>query len=150
MTKQLSLRSIDIPSIHRFAVGFDDILEDLISGSTHQPSVNYPPYNIIKYSDNDFDIQLAVAGFGEEELKIQVENNVLTVVGEKPAGDSSFEAEIFLHRGISTRNFTRSFTLAEHVEVVEAKMTNGILSIRLERKIPEEKKPKTIAITFDK
>lgn len=146
---ELTLRSIDIPSIHKFAVGFDNMFDSLMR-STAQSNGNYPPYNIVKHSDDQFTIELAVAGFGEKELDIQLEDNVLSIKGDKLTEDLLDQDIEYLHRGISSRSFTRTFTLAEHVEVIEARVANGILSISLERRIPEEKKPKSIAIKFNK
>ena len=146
MTNQLTLRSLDIPSIHKFAVGFDNMFDDLMR--TSQASTNYPPYNIVKHGDDSFAIELAVAGFKDGEVNIEVERNQLTVKGEQ-AVDLDNQVE-YLHRGISARSFTRTWTLADHVEVAGAKSENGILTISLERKVPEEQKPKTIAINYTK
>ena len=146
MTNQLTLRSLDIPSIHKFAVGFDNMFDDLMR--TSQASTNYPPYNIVKHGDDNFAIELAVAGFKDGEINIEVERNQLTVKGEQ-AVDLDNQVE-YLHRGISARSFTRTWTLADHVEVAGAKSENGILTISLERKVPEEQKPKTIAINYTK
>jgi molecular chaperone IbpA len=148
MTRELTLRSLDIPSIHKFAVGFDNIFDELHRATAQQANTNYPPYNVIKYTDDQFAIELAVAGFRDGEIDIEVENNQLTIKGEQAADNR--EGLEFLHRGISARNFVRTFTLADHVEIVEAHTANGILTISLERKIPEEKKPKKIAISYNK
>jgi molecular chaperone IbpA len=142
----LTLRSLDIPSIHKFAVGFDNMFDDLLR--TSQANTNYPPYNIVKHGDDNFAIELAVAGFKDGEINIQVERNQLTVKGEQ-AVDLDNQIE-YLHRGISARSFARTWTLADHVEVAGAKSENGILTISLERKVPEEQKPKSIAITYTK
>jgi molecular chaperone IbpA len=142
----LTLRSLDIPSIHKFAVGFDNMFDELLR--TSQANTNYPPYNIVKHGDDNFAIELAVAGFKDGEINIQVERNQLTVKGEQ-AVDLDSQTE-YLHRGISARSFARTWTLADHVEVAGAKSENGILTISLERKVPEEQKPKSIAITYTK
>lgn len=142
----LTLRSLDIPSIHKFAVGFDNMFDELLR--TSQANTNYPPYNIVKHGDDNFAIELAVAGFKDGEINIEVERNQLTVKGEQ-AVDLDNQVE-YLHRGISARSFTRTWTLADHVEVAGAKSENGILTISLERKVPEEQKPKSIAITYTK
>lgn len=146
MTREFSLRSIDIPTVQRFAVGFDNMFDDLLRGTSQQNN-NYPPYNLLKKSDNEFIIELAVAGFSEGEIDITVENNTLVIRGDHPDTRDTHE---FLHRGISGRNFVRSFTLADHVEVMAARIVNGILAINLQRIIPEEKLPKKIAIAVDK
>ena len=151
MTNQLTLRSLDIPAIHKFGIGFDNIFDELMRINAQQANVNYPPYNIVKNSEDSFAIELAVAGFREGDINITVEKNVLTIKGEQSQELSELEKEVeYLHRGISARNFVRTFTLAEHVEVVGAKAENGILKIELERQVPEEQKPKTIAITYKK
>jgi molecular chaperone IbpA len=145
MTKQLSLRSLDIPSIHKFGIGFDNMFDELMRMNAQQ-SLNYPPYNIVKQTDDTFFIEVATAGFGEGEVTVNLDNRVLTIKGEK---SEDLVAE-YLHKGISTRDFVREFTLAEHVEVVSATQQDGILTIQLERIVPEEKKPKTIAISYTK
>lgn len=146
MTNQLTLRSLDIPSIHKFAVGFDSMFDELLR--TTAQTTNYPPYNIVKLSEDKFAIELAVAGFKDGDIDVQVERNQLTVTGEQSVNiDQPVE---YLHRGISSRSFTRTWTLADHVEVKGAEVANGILTITLERIVPEEQKPKKIAINFNK
>jgi molecular chaperone IbpA len=145
MTKTLTLRSLDIPSIHKFGIGFDNMFDELARMNAQQ-SLNYPPYNIVKTSDDAFFIEVATAGFSEGEINVQLDNRILTITGTK---EQSPEHE-YLHKGISTRDFAREFTIAEHVEVLGATVKNGILTIQLERIIPEEKKPKAIAINYTK
>jgi molecular chaperone IbpA len=137
MTKTLSLRSGDIP---RFSIGIESLLNDMLRIENQQHS--YPPHNIIKKSETVSIVELAVAGFSKDEISVTTDQNVLTVKGAKHVPD-----EIdYVWKGISTRNFERQFRLGDYVEVVEAKVVDGILSIELEQKIPEEKLPKTIAI----
>ena len=151
MTNTLTLRSFDVPSIHKFAVGFDNIFDEILRVQAQQTNQNYPPYNIVKHNEDKFVIELAVAGFREGDISITVDKNVLTIEGQQIESLDELEKQYeYVHRGISSRNFTRTFTLADHVEVVDAKSENGILSIALERKVPEELKPKKIAITFNK
>jgi molecular chaperone IbpA len=145
--RTLSLRSIDIPQIHRFGIGFDSMLDELMR-VTAQQQTNYPPHNVLKVDDNNFVIQLAIAGFDEGEVDVGVESNVLTITGSTTK-DNDYNAE-YIVQGISMRNFERSFTLAEHVEVRNATVKNGILSIELERIIPLEKLPKKIDIKYNK
>jgi molecular chaperone IbpA len=152
MTRELNLRSFDIPSIHKFAVGFDGIFDELMRVNAQQANTNYPPYNIIKHDDDHFAIELAVAGFREGDISITLEKNILTIEGAqeiKVYEGEQLEPE-YLHRGISARGFVRPFTLADHVKVVGASAENGILRIELERQVPEEQKPKTVAITYKK
>ena len=148
MTNTLTLRSFDIPSVHKFAVGFDGIFDEILRLSNQQKDTNYPPYNIVKHSDNKFVIEIAVAGFKDGDITVTVDNNTLTIEGSQ-AVDLNSTVE-YLHRGISARNFTRTFTLADHVEVVDASVSNGIMGITLERVVPEELQPKKIAISFNK
>jgi molecular chaperone IbpA len=146
MTNQLSLRSFNIPDIHKFAVGFDTMFDDLMRNNAH--ANNYPPYNIIKHTEDKFAIELAVAGFKEGDINIEVDKNQLTVKGEQAINiDENVE---YLHKGISARSFFRSWTLADYVEVRGADVSNGILTITLERIIPEDAKPKNIAINYNK
>lgn len=143
----LSLRSLDIPSIHKFGIGFDRVFDDLVN-ATVQSQTNYPPYNVVKHDENSFSIELAVAGFMSGEIDVEVEKNQLFVRGEKATNVD--EKREYLHRGISSRSFVRSWVLGEHVQVKDAKVENGILTVMLERVIPEEDKPKKIAITYNK
>lgn len=143
MTK-LNLRALDIPSIHKFGIGFDGMFDDLMRMNAQQ-SLNYPPYNIIKQTDDRFYIEIATAGFAEGEVTISLDNRLLSVTGRNIRDKEDGE---YLHHGISSRDFQREFTLAEHVEVVGASQKNGILRIELERKIPEDKLPKTIEISY--
>jgi molecular chaperone IbpA len=140
MTNQLTIRTFDIPSIHKFAVGFDNIFDDLSRiNAQHANAPNYPPYNIIKHDEDHFSIELAVAGFNDGDITITVEKNLLTIKGEQRQDLDELEKEIeYLHRGISARSFSRTFTLADYVEVIGAKAENGILTIELERQVPEE------------
>jgi len=144
--RTLTLRAADIPSIHKFGIGFDSLLDDLLNIS--QGTSNYPPHNVIKTGDETVTIEVAVAGFEEGEVNVSTENNVLTIHGQQFRNiPTNYE---YLHRGISSRDFLQNFRLAEHVEVLGATVKNGILTIDLERKVPEEKKPKSIAINYNK
>jgi molecular chaperone IbpA len=148
---QLTLRSLDIPTIHKFGIGFDNIFDELLKTGALQSNVNYPPYNIVKHSEDAFAIELAVAGFREGDINITLEKNVLTIKGEQRVSLDELEKDVeYVHRGISARNFDRAFTLADYVEVIGAKAENGILTVELERQVPEEQKPKTVAITYTK
>jgi molecular chaperone IbpA len=150
-TTQLTLRSGDLANIHKFGIGFDSILDELTRVNAQQANTNYPPYNIVKHSEDAFAIELAVAGFREGDINITLEKNVLTIKGEQTVDLDELEKEVeYVHRGISARAFSRVFTLADYVEVVGASAENGILKIQLERQVPEEQKPKTVAITYKK
>jgi len=104
---------------------------------------NYPPYNIVKLSDDHYEVEIAVAGFHESEISIELEDGVMTVTGTKSSEDEGVD---YIHKGIAERNFTRKFTLSDTIEVKGANLDSGILSIALENIIPEHKKPRKIAI----
>jgi len=148
MSRELTLRALDIPTIHRFGIGFDTMIDELMRMNATQSNTNDPPYNIVKETEDRFAIEVAVAGFSEGEVSIELESRVLTITGNK-IHDLDNPKE-YLHRGISSRNFVREFTLAEHVEVKSATNENGVLTIQLERIVPEEHKPKKIAINYNK
>jgi molecular chaperone IbpA len=141
------LNHLDIPQINKFGIGFDSIFEDIHRLASVAGKDNYPPYNVIKIDDDHFAIELALAGIDKEALDIQVDQNQLTISTEKAETDEEFE---YLHKGISQRGFSRSFTLADHVIVTGADMHNGILKISLERQLPEELKPRKIDISSAK
>lgn len=141
-----TLTGFDLPTLHRHAVGFDRLFNELGRTFANSKTDNYPPHNVVKIDETHYAIQLAVAGFSENELDIEYKDNVLTIKGEQQQKD---EYE-YLHRGISARSFTRHFTLADNVEVKGATVVNGILAISLEHIVPEEQKAKKIAITFAK
>lgn len=141
----LSLRSLDIPSLQKFAIGFDSMFDELFR---HGATVgNYPPYNVIRTGDETFVIEMAVAGFSEGEINITVDNRALHVSGSKGEQSANWE---YIHRGLSSRNFKQTFQLAQHVEVRGATVKNGILTVHLERSVPETLKPKSIPIAYDK
>ena len=149
---QLKFHTIDLPTfvnqIQRQTIGFDNLFEQLNRNlSSGKADGNYPPHNMIKIDDTHWIIELAVAGFGENELDVEQEKNVLTIKGERAKKDDEVE---YLHKGISARNFERTVTLGEYVEVRGVTVQNGILAIALEQLIPEEQKAKKIAITFAK
>lgn len=148
MTRTLSLRSLDIPSIHKFGIGFDSMFDELMRSHDLQSNTSYPPYNVVKHNENSFSIELAVAGFKEGDIEVVLEKNQLSVKGNKAKTIS--DLVVYLVHGISSRSFERTFTLAEHVSVSGAATEAGILTISLERVIPEESKPKSIAITYTK
>jgi len=108
--------------------------------------LQYPPHNIVKYNDTQFDIELAVAGFDMDDLDIEWEKNVLTITGDKKPRVGTDDRD-FVHRGISQKKFIRKFNLADHIEVVGADLHNGILSVKLELIVPEELKPRKISIS---
>jgi molecular chaperone IbpA len=146
--KQREYYALDIPSIHRYAVGFDELF-DMLSKTARTSNVtnggNYPPYNIVRESDTRYNIEIAVAGFNENELDIEVVENELVVKGAHIKKQDLTE---YVHHGISNRDFVRVFALAFNVEVKGASVKNGILTVSLEYIIPESAKPTKIAIAF--
>ena len=126
-----------------FAIGFDRTLQLLNRAEHLHDSTNYPPYNIVKNADDDFSVQLAVAGFDKTEISVTKEKNQLIIEGKKEV-DEELE---YVHKGLASRSFRRSFTLADDIIVKGADMKNGILSVDLERVIPEEDKPQEIKIS---
>ena len=130
---------LDYSPFFRSTVGFDRLLGLLESADTAQ---GYPPYNIERSDENNYRITVAVAGFGEKDLTVEVADGVLTVTGKRETD----AAPTYLHQGIAGRGFERKFQLAEHVEVKGAKLENGLLHVDLERVVPEAKKPRKIAI----
>ena len=152
MTKTLTLRSFDIPAIHKFGIGFDNLFDDLMRVNAQQSNNNYPPYDIVQINDDEYMISLAVAGFGFDNLSVTKEKKFLIIEGKhsRENMDSAYEesATKYLHKGISERSFRREFQLADHVEISNAHLELGILNVHLKREVPEEAKPKTIAITY--
>jgi len=150
MTKTLTLRSFDIPQITKFGIGFDNMFDDLMRVTAQQSNTNYPPYNLVQISDDEYLISIAVAGFGQDNLSVTKDKNFLIVEGTHAAEtvENNDSTAVFLHKGISERSFRREFQLADHVEITNANLELGILSIHLTREVPEEMKPKTIAITY--
>ena len=140
------MTTLDLTPLYRSSVGFDRFGSLLDAALQEKNSAGYPPYNIEALDENQYAITLAVAGFKQTELDIQTENGVLTVRGNKESADKTAN---FLHKGIAQRSFERKFNLADHVEVVNADLANGLLHIELVREIPEAMKPKSIAINSD-
>ncbi|WHI47818.1 Hsp20 family protein [Microbulbifer sp. JMSA004] len=139
------MRNFDFSPLYRSAIGFDrmaSLLDAMTTSEQKQPS--YPPYDIELTGDDSYRITMAVAGFEQSELDIQVEQNRLVVSGTKPENNGQGK---YLHRGIAARNFERRFQLADHVKVTDAKLANGLLHVELVREIPEAMKPRKISIT---
>ena len=137
--------AFDFAPFRRSTVGFDRLFDMLENSSLAQGGENYPPFDLIKLGDNDYRIELAVAGFKPGELDITAQQNVLIVSGRKN-DESEGKGSDFIYRGIATRSFERRFALADHIQVKGADMKDGLLSIELVREIPESMKPKKIDI----
>jgi len=131
-----------------FSVGFDNLFDDFdrIYKFNSESINHYPPYNIRKVNDTDYVIELAVAGFGKKDIEVKSQENTLTIKSTDKKDEVLEKDESVLHRGISQRSFKRSFTVAEDVVVKGADLKDGLLSVSLERIIPDEKKPKIIDI----
>jgi len=142
MTK---LSHLDLTPFYRNSVGVDRLFDRIIN-QIDMAASNYPPYDIIRIDENTYEIRLAVAGFRQGDINVEFHEGRLTVSGQQNTEERS-EYE-YLHHGISNRNFARSFTLADYVEVKQAVCRDGILTVRLQREIPESQRPKTIAITY--
>ena len=148
MTKTLTLRSFDLPALTKFGIGFDNMFDELMRVSAQQSSTNYPPYNIVQINDDEYMISLAVAGFGLDNLSVTKDKKFLIIEGKEYQTDSEKVVPNYLHKGISNRDFRREFQLADHVEISHAHLELGILNVYLKREVPEDAKPKTIAITY--
>jgi molecular chaperone IbpA len=133
----------DTNALNKALVGFDRIFDDFEHRFANQLSTNYPPYNIVKRSEDNYEIQIAVAGFTREEIELTSENNELKIKGTKFEEEDNGE---FLYRGLAARNFERAFTLGQYLEVDSAEIQDGLLIIKLERHVPEALKPKRIEI----
>jgi len=125
-------------------VGFDHIAKDLERLANAHQRDHYPPHNVVKHNDDEFLIELAVVGFKEEHIDIEMHDGILTIKGNR---DSRRDQSLYVHKGISGRKFERSFRLSEFVEVTGAMLEDGLLTISLERIIPDEKRPRKISIT---
>jgi molecular chaperone IbpA len=139
------MRSFDLTPLFRSTIGFDRLADMLHTASQFDTGVSYPPYNIERTDENHYRISLAVAGFAEKDMTAEVKEGVLTVQAKRES-EKENQGQHYLYQGIAGRSFERRFQLAENVEVKGAKLENGLLHIELERIVPEEKKPRRIAI----
>ena len=140
------MRHFDLTPLYRSTIGFDrlgSLLDTLTSFEGDAPS--YPPYNIERVGENEYRISMAVAGFGEADLSLEVKENTLSISGEK-LSETEESGMTYLHRGIAARSFERRFQLADHVVVKGASLENGLLHVGLVRELPEAMKPRTIPI----
>jgi molecular chaperone IbpA len=138
------MRNFDLSPFYRSTVGFDSLMSmlDRVAGFDKEPTT-YPPYNIERLNENEYRITMAVAGFGKEDVEIEVKENTLSIRGEKKEADKE---RTFLHRGIASRAFERRFQLADHVEVRGANVNDGLLSVDLKLEVPARLKPRMIQI----
>ena len=138
------MRNFDFSPLFRSTVGFDRVLDLLDSVSRYDTTQTFPPYNIERTDESHYRITIAVAGFADKDLNVEVRDGVLTVQGKRTNEET--EKPGYLYQGIAGRAFERRFQLAEHVEVRAAKLENGLLHVDLEQVVPEEKKPRRIPI----
>jgi molecular chaperone IbpA len=137
--------AFDFAPFRRSTVGFDRLFDMLENNTFGQAQENYPPFDLIKLGDNEYRIELAVAGFKENEIDITAQQNVLIVSGRKKEEDEQ-KGNDYIYRGIANRSFERRFALADHIQVRGADLKDGLLAIELVREIPESMKPKKINI----
>jgi len=133
----------DTAALNKALVGYDQLFLDFEGRFASQVQNNYPPHNILKYDDERYEIQVAVAGFRKDEIEVTTENNILIVKGVR--FEEPINAE-YIHKGLAARDFERYFKLEGYLEVYNAEIKDGLLIIKLIRNVPEEKKPKTIKI----
>jgi len=134
----------DTNALNRALLGFDTLFNDFERRFQNQINNNYPPYNIVKTGDNTYQLEVAVTGFEKKEITVEVDNDQLIVKGQREAMD--WPVESYLHKGLASRDFTRIWPLAEHIEVGDASIKNGVLTIYLERIVPDTLKPRTVNI----
>ena len=139
------MSNIDLTPLYRTVVGFDRLAGMIDQASRLDGSQGYPPYNIERVDENAFAIEIAVAGFTEDDLEIETKEGLLTVAGKRGENEDG-EGRNYLHRGIAQRSFIRRYQLADHVIVTGANLQHGVLRIDLVRELPEEKKPRKIEI----
>ena len=144
MTRNLSVWN----SLRPFSVGFDSIFDefDRMLESTERYSTNYPPYNIKRVNDTDYRIEVALAGYDKDDIEVELKDSALTVRNKTKEQPIDEKGNGVIHKGISTRQFERAFTISEDIKVKDAELKNGLLTIDLERIIPDEKKPRLIDI----
>ena len=138
------LTRFDTHALNRALVGFDTMFNDFEHRFANQLKDNYPPYNIVKHDEDTYEIEIAVTGFAKEEVTVEIDQSQLIVKGIRDKSND-VTAE-FLHRGLALRDFTRSWTLAEHMEVGDGTIKNGVLTIELKRVVPDALKPRVLKL----
>jgi molecular chaperone IbpA len=142
MTNQLV--RFDTNALNRALIGFDSLFDNFEQRFANQINNTYPPYNILKHDEDTYEIQIAVTGFEKDEVVVEIDQNNLIVKGNKKEVD--LKEPTYMHRGLATRDFTRSWQLGEHIEVNEGRIKNGVLTIELKRIVPEALKPRTLKL----
>ncbi len=140
------MRNVDLTPLYRSFVGLDRLASMMDHAARQDKQASYPPYNIELIAEDKYRITMAVAGFTDDELDIEFQQNNLVVRGTKAPAPEDAKPKEFLYQGIAERNFERKFQLGDHVKVIDASMKNGLLNIELEREIPESLKPRKISI----
>lgn len=137
----------DTNALNKALLGFDQLFDNFESRFANQINTVYPPYNIMKHDDDSYELEIAVTGFTPEEVTVEIDQNQLIVKGERKRVEET-ETQ-YIHRGLANRDFTRTWTLAEHMEVGEGRIKNGVLTIALKRVVPEALKPRVLKITAE-
>lgn len=134
----------DTNALNRALLGFDTLFNDFERRFANQINTSYPPYNILKHDDNTYEIEVAVTGFNPDEVTVEIDQNQLIVKGERKEKEQ--DDAHYLHRSLAARDFTRTWTLAEHMEVGEGRIKNGVLKVEIKRVIPEALKPRILKL----
>jgi molecular chaperone IbpA len=135
----------DTNALNKALLGFDSLFDNFEQRFSNQINNTYPPYNIIKHNEDSYEMEIAVTGFAPNEIVVEIDQNQLVVKGQRSVERLLSESQ-YLHRGLATRDFTRSWTMAEHMEVGEGKIKNGVLTIALTRVVPDALKPRVLKI----
>lgn len=145
MNQIMRIDTNTLNALNKALLGFDGLFTDFEQRFVNQINTNYPPYNILKHGKDAYELQVAVTGFSPEEITVEVDQNQLVIKGEKREVDADKDVQ-YIHRGLASRNFTRVLPLAEHIEVGEARIKNGVLYVALNRIVPEALKPRVLKI----
>ena len=144
MTQLLRLDTNALQQLNRALIGFDRMFDDFENRWANSVQTNYPPHNVLKTGEQTYELQLAVTGFSKNEIAVEVNQDHLVIRGERLSVED--DQTVYLYRGLATRDFQKIFPLADHVEVKSSAIKNGILTIYLERTVPESLKPRSIPI----
>lgn len=136
---------LDAAGLNKMLIGFDRVMDDFEQRFAGQIQTNYPPHNVLKTGENTYEIQIAVSGFEKNEIAVEVAQNTLVVTGQRLRTDDA--ETVYLHRGLATRDFVRTFPLADHMEVRDGAIKNGILSVYIDRIVPESAKVRKVNIS---
>jgi len=137
----------DTNALNRALLGFDNLFDNFEQRFANQINNSYPPYNVLKRDEDTYEIEVAVTGFDPDEITVEIDQNQLIVKGQRKEVD--LNEPTYLHRGLASRDFTRSWTLAEHMEVRDGSIKNGVLTIGLKRVVPEALKPRVLKLTAE-